>query len=160
MSEALSYWGTILCNIISLVRFLVIRDILESIQFVEDLVTLLCYLFSLLGNVFKLACDMINVPFKRQNLLNIVLFLLFHLCKLVGGATNFFLNILDRVVQVLVLLSYRLDRRFESLDLQAGVSVVLQDVFLLKFQGSCLLLSPPFLIGELVVLLLEQVVGV
>ena len=88
----------------------------------------------------------------------IVFFFLLHFGKLESCSTYFFLYILNLIIKFLVLLSYRLDCTFKSFNSQARIPIVLQNILFLKFEGSSLLVSSPFLIGELSVLLFKQVI--
>jgi len=60
--------------------------------------------------------------------------------------------------QILVLAADRLHCVFKSLDLEGGITVVSQDVFLFNLQGSSGLLGPPFFVGKLRILLLQELV--
>ena len=97
---------------------------------------------------------------QGQNLLHIVLFFLLVLLDCKGSTSNFFLGVLDLSVQILVLSTDCLYGVFEAFNLQAGVTVVGQDVFFLNFEGSHSLLSSLFLVKQLIVLRLEHIVGV
>ena len=96
---------------------------------------------------------------QGQNLLHIVLFFLLVLLDCKGSTSNFFLGVLDLSVQIFVLSTDCLYGVFETFDLQAGVTVVGQDVFFLDFEGSHGLLSSLFLVKQLIVLRLEHIVG-
>mmetsp|Transcript_19159 Transcript_19159/g.23704 ORF Transcript_19159/g.23704 Transcript_19159/m.23704 type:complete len:139 (-) Transcript_19159:3034-3450(-) len=78
-----------------LVRFLVVRDALKRGQFLVNLITLSRHLVVVLSRVLELSRDVVDVPLKRQDLLNVILFLLLVLSDCKAGATNFLLSGLD-----------------------------------------------------------------
>lgn len=100
------------------------------------------------------------MAFERHNFLHIVLFLLFELCKLERSSTDILLSARNLVVQVLVLLTDLLNRVLKPLVLLAGVAVVLQNVFFLKFEGPSYLLGFALLVNKGVVLAFEQLIRV
>ena len=108
-----------------LVSLLVLRDVFETIQFVKDLVPFQSDLVASLGCFLQLASDLIDVPFQSQDFLHIVLFLLLHLGELEPCSAYLFLNTLDLIVQVLILLGNSLYGAFESLNGKACVPVIL-----------------------------------
>ena len=77
------------------------------------------------GCFLQLASDLVDVPFKSQDFLHVVLFLLLHLGELEPCSAYLFLNTLDLVVQVLVFLGDGLYGAFESLNGKACVPVIL-----------------------------------
>lgn len=74
---------------------------------------------------------MVYVSLKGEDFLNIVLFLLSKLLQLHRGTTDVFLRGLHLAKELLVFATKCLDSGLETLYLQARVSVVCQDVFLL-----------------------------
>lgn len=72
--------------------------------------------------------------------MNVILFLLLMFRDLEGSTSDLFLGVLNLCVKVLVLSTHGLNRVFESLDLEACISIVGQNVLLLDFKSTgCLL---------------------
>lgn len=98
--------------------------------------------------------------FEGQDLLDVVFFLLLVLSEEERCPSDLLLSALDLVEKFFVLLADRLNGVLQAFDLNASVSVVSQDVFLFNFKSPDCLLGAPLLIHELLVLRLEELVGV
>ena len=61
---------------LGLIGFLIVGNSLKGVELLIDLFSLRGQLIVLLGGVFELSGNVINVPFKSEDLLHIVLFLL------------------------------------------------------------------------------------
>ena len=61
---------------LSLIGLLIVGNSLKGVKLLVDLFSLRGQLIVLLGGVFELPGNVINVPFKSEDLLHIVLFLL------------------------------------------------------------------------------------
>ena len=77
-----------------------------------------------------------------------------------GSTSHFLLRILHLSKQLLILLTQRLHCVLQSLDLQARVTIVCQDVFFLNFKSTSCLLRSSFLLNQLRVLRLQKLVCV
>ena len=75
------------------------------------------------------------------------------------GATHVLFHVEGLLVKLIVLLCHLLDRLLVALVLSTGVSVILQDVLLLHFKGSDLLLGKSLLVLKLFLLLLKVFVS-
>ena len=125
----------------------------------RNLVAFHTKILHVLMGLLQLPRDMVDVAFQRHNFLNIVLLFLLKLGQSETSSADILLRARNLVVKVFVLLTDLLDRVLKPLVLLTGIAVVLQNVFLLDFQGPSNLLSFALLINESVVLTLQQLVG-
>ena len=139
---------------LSLVVLLVRINTLEVVELILDAVSFSRYLIDVAISVFKLTSDVVDMPFESHDLLHKVFLFLLSFCDLEGCTTHLFLSILKLIVEVLVLLRDLVDSRLKSLNLQARISVIGQDVFFLKLKCPCLLSSSSLLVSKFVVLVL------
>jgi len=100
------------------------------------------------------------MSFKGQYLLDVVLFLLLVLSYGKACTTNLLLRRMNLCEEVLIFSTYSFNSMLKALDLLTSIPIVGKDVLLLNLEGPRHLLSTPFLVDQLLVLLLEQVVSV
>ena len=103
---------------------------------------------------------MVNVPFKSEDLLDEVFFFLMELLQLEVRTTEVSLCILNLNVKVPILGSHSLKSLGQLFDLQVCVSVVTQNILLLKFDSPLCLVSTSFPFWKLAILLLKKFVCV
>ena len=85
-----------------LVVLLVAADGLECLQLFVNLVTLRCTLIVVLVQLFKLTCDMVDVPLQCHDFLDEIFFFFVGFSNLICGSTDVFLCILQLHVDFFV----------------------------------------------------------
>lgn len=90
---------------------------------------------------------MVDVPLQGEDLLDVILLLLLVLLNLEGCTADLFLSVLHLRVKLLVFIRDCFYSVLESLNLEAGVSVVCKNVLLFNFESPACLLSSSLLIN-------------
>ena len=144
---------------LSPVLLLVQSDRLEGLKLVGQLVALIAELLDLLLLGFELLRQVVNVPFEGQNFLDEIFLLVCPVSDLLLEASDFPLKVLHRQVEFSIFDRYSLYGLFQLLDLHVSVAVVGQDVLLLDLDSSLSLARAALSIGQLLILLFEDLVG-
>ena len=124
-----------------------------------DLVSFFLALTHRFVRQLQLMSQVVDMPFQCFDLGDIVLLLRLQVLDGVRRATHVLLEVKGLLVQLVVLLGHLLDGLLVPFVLSTRVSVVLEDVLLLHFEGSDLLLGESLLVLELLLLLLEVLVS-
>lgn len=119
---------------LSAVLLLAHGDVLEGVNLVNKLVFFLCHREDLFVGLFQVVGNVINMSLKSQDFLNEVFLALLHLGDLIRGTADILLGVLKLRVEIAVLSGNLFNRRLEPLDLKTGVSIISEDILLLKFE--------------------------
>lgn len=102
---------------------------------------------------------MIDVPFEGQNLLNKTFLFRGEIADLLVKSTDLSFQVLNLQVEVTILGRYCLHRLVKLLNFHVRVTVISQHVLLFNLDGSLGLEGASLAVGQLLVLSLENLVG-